>query len=38
LLPEHSPENYIGAADQCKYMFVAHAEGETTNRVSPQLN
>jgi hypothetical protein len=38
LLPEHSPENYIGAADQCKYMFVAHAEGETTNRISPQLN
>lgn len=25
--PSLIPENYISAADQCKYMFLAHAEG-----------
>ena len=25
--PSLVPENYISAADQCKYMFLAHAEG-----------
>ena len=27
LKPGATPENYIGAAEQCKYMFLAHAEG-----------
>jgi hypothetical protein len=26
--PSPVPENYISAADQCKYMFIAHAEGK----------
>lgn len=25
--PSAVPENYLSAADQCKYMFIAHAEG-----------
>jgi Glycosyl transferase family 90 len=29
--PSPIPENYISAADQCKYMFLAHAEGEPTS-------
>lgn len=28
------PENYISAADQCKYMFIAHAEGRSTTDLS----
>ena len=24
----HALENYLSAADQCKYMFIAHVEGE----------
>lgn len=28
LIPDLSPENYISAADQCRYMFIAHAEGK----------
>ena len=32
------PQNYMSAADQCKYMFVAHAEGELQNHVSRYLN
>lgn len=27
LTPGSPPKNYLGAADQCKYMFLAHAEG-----------
>ena len=27
LAPGTPPENYLGAAEQCRYMFLAHAEG-----------
>jgi len=29
----HVMENYISAADQCKYMFLAHVEGEIPIRL-----
>ena len=38
LIPELSPENYIGAADQCKFMFIAHAEGGLSDQVSGLLS
>jgi hypothetical protein len=31
--PSPVPENYISAADQCKYMFLAHAEGKPTSNL-----
>lgn len=37
LTPEHAPKNYISAADQCKYMFIAHAEGECMNAFLDKL-
>lgn len=27
LIPSVAPKNYVGVADQCKYMFLAHVEG-----------
>ncbi|KIM97617.1 hypothetical protein OIDMADRAFT_167594 [Oidiodendron maius Zn] len=29
LTPGSPPKNYLGAADQCRYMFLAHAEGRS---------
>ncbi|RQM08405.1 hypothetical protein DH86_00002648, partial [Scytalidium sp. 3C] len=29
LQPGHPPENYLGAAEQCRYMFLIHAEGRS---------
>jgi hypothetical protein len=30
--------NYIGAADQCRYMFIAHAEGKLVYQCPPLLS